>query len=79
MIASLSWHFLRDELIFPFMIDPTNPTLAELEASLAISEAQIAAGDLVSADEILAEEQAALARLKGKRVSPRRREAMPRR
>jgi hypothetical protein len=59
------------------MIDPTMPTFAELEAALAISEAQLAAGDLISADEILAEEQAALARLEANERPQRVRGALP--
>jgi hypothetical protein len=46
------------------MTGPTMLTLAKLEAALTLSEAQLAVGDLISVDQILAEEQAVLARLK---------------
>ncbi|MGB8840378.1 MAG: hypothetical protein WCC64_04845 [Aliidongia sp.] len=54
------------------------PTCTELEAALAISEAQLAAGDLISPDEILAEEQAVLARLEANEQPQRARGALPR-
>jgi hypothetical protein len=58
------------------MTEPAMPTLAELEEALAISEAQLDAGDLISADEILAEEQAVLARLEANEQQQRRRGAL---
>jgi hypothetical protein len=49
------------------------PTLADLLADMAVSRAQLASGDLVSADDIYAEEQAALDELDTKRsVRPHR-------
>jgi hypothetical protein len=58
------------------MTEPAMPAFAELEPALAVSEAQLAAGDLVSADEILAEEQAVLARLEANEQPRRRRGAL---
>ncbi|MGB8839725.1 MAG: hypothetical protein WCC64_01515 [Aliidongia sp.] len=58
------------------MIDPTKPTLEEIEADLEISEAELAVGEVVSGAEIAAEVQAALARLAAKQRPPRHREAM---
>ncbi len=60
------------------MNDPTKRTLADLIADLDISEAQVAVGDIVSGEEVLAELRASLARLEAKQRNVRRREAMPR-
>jgi hypothetical protein len=58
------------------MTDPTMPTLAELEVDLAISEAELAVGDFVSAEAIYAEEQAALDELAARRSARPRRGAL---
>jgi hypothetical protein len=60
------------------MIDPTMSTLAEPEADLAISEAELAAGDIVSWQEITAEVEATVTRLEVKEQPSRRRGPMPR-
>ncbi len=48
------------------------PSEAELLASLARSEAQLAAGRTVSGDEVLRELDESIARMEAKRATPRR-------
>jgi hypothetical protein len=54
--------------------DPPMPTEAELLASLARSDADIAAGRIVSGDEVLRELDESIARMEAKRTggTPRR-------
>lgn len=54
--------------------DPPTPTEAELLASLARSEAELAAGQIVSGDEVLRELDESIARMEVKRSggAPRR-------
>jgi hypothetical protein len=61
------------------MIDPTMPTLLELDADLAVSEAELAAGDVVSGEEIAAEVQGVLARLQAKPLTPCHRKTLSQR
>ena len=61
------------------MRDPTNRPLADLLADLEISEAQLAAGDIVSGEAVLAELRASVARLEAKQRNMPLREAVPRR
>jgi hypothetical protein len=52
--------------------DTPMPSEAELLASLARSEAQLAAGRTVSGDEMLRELDESIARMEAKRATPRR-------
>ena len=61
------------------MRDLTNRPLADLLADLEISEAQLAAGDVISGEAVLAELRASIARLEAKQRNLRLREAAPRR
>jgi hypothetical protein len=55
--------------IYP-MTDPTNRPIADLIADLAISEAEVEAGDIVPGEVVFAELEARLARLKAKQRLP---------
>lgn len=61
------------------MSDPTKRTLAELIADLDASEAELAAGDLVPGEVVLAELRASIARLETKQRIENHRRATPRR
>jgi hypothetical protein len=59
--------------------DPPMPIEAELRAALERSEAQFAAGDIVSGDEVLRELDESIARMKAKRSGEVRRRTVARR
>jgi hypothetical protein len=61
------------------MIDPAKRTLADIAAGLAISETELANGDLVPGETVLADLRASLARIEEKQKQAERREATPRR
>lgn len=59
--------------------DPPMPSEAELLASLALSEAEFAAGQVVSGDEVLRELDESIARMEAKRFGGTPRRAVTRR
>lgn len=61
------------------MADPTNRPLADLIADLDISDAQRAAGDIISGERVLADLRASVARLEAKQRTTPPRKAAPRR
>jgi hypothetical protein len=61
------------------MNDPTHRTLSDLIADLEASEAELAAGDLVPGEVVLAELRESIARLEAKQRIDGPRRAMPRR
>jgi hypothetical protein len=48
------------------MVEPTMPTLAEIEADLDASDAEIEAGDIVPGEVVMAELEARLAQLEAR-------------
>ncbi len=61
------------------MKNPENRSLVDLLADLEISEAQLAAGDILSGDKVLEDLRASITRLETKPRKMLRREAVPRR
>lgn len=61
------------------MRDPTNRSLADLLADLDVSEAQLAAGDLIPGETVLSELRASIARLQAKQRNTPQRQVAPRR
>ncbi len=59
------------------MSDPTNRTIAEMLADLDASEAELAVGDVVPGETILANIQAAIDRLEAKRATDQHRKVAP--
>jgi hypothetical protein len=64
--------FLRDRPHLRKMRDPMNPTLAEIEASLEISEPQILAGQTVPLEPILERLWASIARMEARQAEQSR-------
>jgi C4-type Zn-finger protein len=61
------------------MADPTNRTVADIEASLDVSDAQLAAGETIPIEPVLKRVRQSIDRLVSKQRSEQRRKVIPHR